>query len=583
MSLTDDISKFCKDLVLGDFEEEPGNAAMIVGGLISLIPIADQVLDVRDLSGMIYRVSNKGANNCKTDDWVDLSLAAFGCVPELGSLFKTIVKPLWKRRAALRGTMRGEAFISAMLGKAKGKAITFIKTLDWAGNTQLAIQQMDAALTACDQFLAELEKSRWWVPDSLEGLARDLRPGLKSIRGPLHTGIQQGIRALRQFVTELVGEDGYRVAQLAVAAASSSSSPASRKAGARGSNGPSRSSSQSRQAPAARSDAPTQRRSSPPAEQQQAKHKQQRDTNRQQVERGGGPMTTATRVTRASWKAIGNRYKGLIGEHMAHYYHMKLHAPEAWPHGKVEGRHKGAEWKGPKRLVTEQNMPATPTELIPEHLVRVNQNGVDGVWSMGNNVFHFVEAKASESAGALFGKAAESWRERVDGKRSARIPPPAGLTERQYALWCMLSQPRKGLQMSLPWLRRSVSPTMLRGNEEHRFTYVFFAIPSASPPKGYAPGAGRALEKGVSPGIIEHVAASAKIGAITLSGGDVYDLALHDEHKPTHGLSDRFSYHEHDELNDIFERERKLVGTRNRGRQTSGTLSRRNSSTRRNP
>lgn len=268
MSLTDDISKFCKDLVLGDFEEEPGNAAMIVGGLISLIPIADQVLDVRDLSGMIYRVSNKGANNCKTDDWVDLSLAAFGCVPELGSLFKTIVKPLWKRRAALRGTMRGEAFISAMLGKAKGKAITFIKTLDWAGNTQLAIQQMDAALTACDQFLAELEKSRWWVPDSLEGLARDLRPGLKSIRGPLHTGIQQGIRALRQFVTELVGEDGYRVAQLAVAAASSSSSPASRKAGARGSNGPSRSSSQSRQAPAARSDAPTQRRSSPPAEQQ---------------------------------------------------------------------------------------------------------------------------------------------------------------------------------------------------------------------------------------------------------------------------------------------------------------------------
>lgn len=31
MSLIDDITKFCEDLVLGDFEEEPSNAAMIVG------------------------------------------------------------------------------------------------------------------------------------------------------------------------------------------------------------------------------------------------------------------------------------------------------------------------------------------------------------------------------------------------------------------------------------------------------------------------------------------------------------------------------------------------------------------------
>ncbi|RAS08766.1 hypothetical protein [Cupriavidus alkaliphilus] len=560
MSLTDDISKFCKDLVLGDFEEEPGNAAMIVGGLISLIPIADQVLDVRDLSGMIYRVSKKGANNCRTDDWVDLSLAAFGCVPELGSLFKTIVKPLWKRRAALRGTLRGEAFISAMLGKAKGKAITFIKTLDWAGNTQLAIQQMDAALTACDQFLAELEKSRWWVPDSLEGLARDLRPGLKSIRGPLHTGIQQGIRALRQFVTELIGEDGYRVAQLAVAAASSSSSPASRKAGARGGSGPSRASSQSRQAPAARRDTPTQRRSSPPAEQQQAKHKQQRDTNRQQVERGGGPMTTATRVTRASWKAIGNRYKGLIGEHMAHYYHMKLHAPEAWPHGKVEGRHPGADWVGSKRLVTELNKEATPTELVPEHLVRVNQSGVDGIWSLGSNTFHFVEAKASESAGAMFGQAAESWRVRSDGKRAAKMVPPAGMTERQLALWCMLSQPQKGLQMSITWLRNSVLEKMTLGNENNRFVYAFFAIPSSSPAKNYAPRAGGTLKKGVADGVPEHVAASAEVAAIALAGGDFYDLLVHNKHRATHGISDQFSYEEIDYVADLYENEKRKRG-----------------------
>ncbi|MGM3411929.1 hypothetical protein [Ralstonia holmesii] len=556
MSLIDDITKFCEDLVLGDFEEEPSNAAMIVGGVISLIPVAQQVLNVRDMSGMIYRISRKGARNCGKDDWVDLALAAFGCIPELGSLFKTIVKPLWKGRKLLKGALRGEAFVSGMLGKAKGKAITFIRTLDWAGNTQVAIQQMDNALMGCDQLLGELEQPHWWLPDSLQGLARDLRPGLQTIRGPLHTGIQQGIQALQEFVTDLIGEDGYRVAQMAVAAASATSG--SRSAGAHAGHEPSRPSRSTESShPSAREQTPA-NRTSPPAEKQQAKHKDEQDTKRQQVEPGGGPQTTASRVTRASWKAIGNRYKGLIGEHMAHYHHMNLHAPDAWPHGKVEGKHAGAQWKGTKRLVTEQNKHATPTELVPEHLVRINQNGVDGVWSLDNNVFHFVEAKASESAGALFGMATDSWRERADGKKSSKLQPPPNLTERQYALWCMLSQPKKGLQMSMQWLRESTLPAMIDGNAKNRFVYVVFAIPSTSPPKDYTPKPGGVLKKGMADGAAEHVAVSIDVGAIALTGGDYYNLSLHDKHRPAHGLSDQFTYAELDELTMMYEQAKKI-------------------------
>ncbi len=566
MSLIDDITKFCEDLVLGDFEEEPSNAAMIVGGVISLIPVAQQVLNVRDMSGMIYRISRKGAPNCSKDDWVDLAMAAFGCIPELGSLFKTIVKPLWKERKLLKGALRGEAFVSGMLGKAKGKAITFVKTLDWAGNAQVAIQQMDNALTGCDQLLGELEQSHWWLPDSVQGLAHDLRPGLQTIRGPLHTGIQQGIQALQEFVTDLIGEDGYRVAQMAMAAATATSG--SRTAGAHGGHEPSRPSRSTESShPSAREQTPASRKT-PPAEKQQAKHKDEQDTKRQQVEPGGGPQTTASRVTRASWKAIGNRYKGLIGEHMAHYHHMGLHAPNAWPHGHVEGKHAGAVWEGSKRLVTEQNKHATPTELIPEHLVRINQNGVDGVWSLGEKVFHFVEAKASESAGALFGMAADSWRERADGKQSSKVQPPPNLTERQYALWCMLSQPKKGLQMSAAWLEASVSSTMLDGNERNRFVYVVFVIDSTSQPKDYKLKAGGTLKKAVALGAVEHVAVSAKVGTIALTGGDYYDLSLHDEHRPSHGLSDQFSYDEIDNIAELYIRQKQLHAASSRPKPT---------------
>lgn len=102
MSLVSSIQKFCKDLILGDFESEPSNAAMIVGGLISMIPVFDQVMDVRDVVGMIYRINNKGGfKNATPDDCVDLALAAFGCIPEVGSLFKTAIKPIWKERKAV--------------------------------------------------------------------------------------------------------------------------------------------------------------------------------------------------------------------------------------------------------------------------------------------------------------------------------------------------------------------------------------------------------------------------------------------------------------------------------------------------
>ncbi|KMW44025.1 hypothetical protein PQH03_23770 [Ralstonia insidiosa] len=563
MSLIDDITKFCEDLILGDFEEDPSNAAMIVGGVISLIPVAQQVLNVRDISGMIYRISRKGAPHCTKDDWVDLALAAFGCIPELGSLFKTIVKPLWKGRKVLKGALRGEAFVSGMLGKAKGKAITFIRTLDWASNAQIAIQQMDNALTGCDQLLAELEQSHWWLPDSVQGLAHDLRPGLQSIRGPLHTGIQQGIQALQEFVTDLIGEDGYRVAQMAVAAASATSG--SRSAGAHAGHEPSRpSKSTGSSHPSAKEPTPASRTTTPPAEKQQAKHKDEQDTKRQQVEPGGGPQTTASRVTRAALKVIGTPYKGLIGEHMAHYHHMSLHAPNAWPHGKVEQKHEGAEWKGTKRLVTGQNKHTSPTELVPEHLIRMSQNGVDGIWSLDNDIFHFVEAKASESAGALFGQSPRSWAERADGEQPSKLPPPPNMTERQYALWCMLGQRQKGLQMSMRWLRRSAASTMVDGNVKNRFVYVFFAIPSTSPPKDYAPKPGGALKKDVAAGIFEHVEVSAEVTAIATTGGDYYNLSLHDKHRPTHGVSDQFSYSELDDLTNFYDQalERRLVSNR---------------------
>lgn len=168
-NFVDEIVEFFKDLILGDFEDDQGKAAMIVGGAISLIPVVDQVMDVRDVSGMIYRVGRKGVSRATRDDWVDMALAAFGCIPEVGSLFKTIIKPLRKYRKEVGAAAAGgNVMIEAMLGKSKGAAIKFLKTFQWAQNTQLAISTAMSALDNCVQLLGYLSTSHWWLPSDLQ-------------------------------------------------------------------------------------------------------------------------------------------------------------------------------------------------------------------------------------------------------------------------------------------------------------------------------------------------------------------------------------------------------------------------------
>lgn len=597
MSLSDDITKFCKDLILGDFEENPGNAAMVVGGLISLIPIADQVLDARDVSGMLYRLGRKGPKNATKDDWVDLALAGFGVIPEVGSLFKTIVKPLWKGRKAMKGAMRGEAFIGAMLGKHKGKAITFMKTFNWAGNTQMAINSAMQALDGCDLLLAELSESHWWLPDDLQAMARDLRPGLKPMRKSLKSGIQQGSDALKEFVTDMLGEDGYAVAQVAMAAVGSTASARGHnKSGAshvsaaphgsssRGSTAHTSSGSHNNssgmaatkpQKPVLHSEpaaahtttsvkpvndaghgtgttaAPKPKKSAS-ANQEQKPHIDVADTKRQVTTKGQGNQTNGrkklTEIGKEIGKNINQRFVGLIGEHMAHYHHMGKHAAGAWPHGVVEG-----SWKGSIHLVDESNRPETPVEIIPEHIKRIFQNGVDGIWSFGNGTYHFVEAKAYLSAGSLFGSAVSQIKK---DRYSKRMTPP-NLSERQLALWYMLGQPKKGLQMSEKWLKVSLKTEAMKSFAQlkNRFVYVFFEIPTAKVPveDGYVMSSGGSLKKLPAPDMAEHLVVAAEVARrYLISNEDTHELALHDQHKGLHDYSDSYNHEELDQLTSQF-------------------------------
>ena len=227
MSVVDDAIEFLEDLIMGDFKENPSNMSIIANAVIGLIPIADQVLDVRDVAGMVCRIAKKGPANCTVDDWVDLSFAAIGCVPEVGSLFKGVFKPLWKSRKLVKKIdAKTWSSIDRMLGMSKGSSIKYLKAFPWAKRKAEALQQLNDAFVGLDQLLAFLSEPRWWVPDNLELLARKMRPMVKQVREPIKKGFDQGFKAMQDFVIDMIGEEGYKVVNAAATVALSTNNKA---------------------------------------------------------------------------------------------------------------------------------------------------------------------------------------------------------------------------------------------------------------------------------------------------------------------------------------------------------------------
>jgi hypothetical protein len=122
----------------------------------------------------------------------------------------------------------GNVMIEAMLGKSKGAAIKFLKTFQWAQNTQLAISTAMSALDNCVQLLGYLSTSHWWLPSDLQHLARDMKPQVEAVRGPLKAGIAQGAKALQDLIEDMLGEDALWAAKKIAVAAGTGANTAAR-------------------------------------------------------------------------------------------------------------------------------------------------------------------------------------------------------------------------------------------------------------------------------------------------------------------------------------------------------------------
>ncbi|WP_341523735.1 hypothetical protein AABC73_11835 [Pseudomonas sp. G.S.17] len=90
----------------GDFHEDPSTAQVVTGTLISMIPLVDQLCDIRDFIANCRKIDEDSSN---TWAWVAMVLTLIGAVPVLGSLVKGCFKVMIQAaRRRLHTTLKTE-------------------------------------------------------------------------------------------------------------------------------------------------------------------------------------------------------------------------------------------------------------------------------------------------------------------------------------------------------------------------------------------------------------------------------------------------------------------------------------------
>lgn len=216
-----EMERFLLTILLGEFqpEEEQESEAIIIRGLISLIPVIDQILDAQDTIAVIYRVSRKNGKLTE-DDYLDLGFTLLGWAPELGSVLKTLGK---YARKETQGVQNGIEMLEKAFGKSPGAFISKLRNLldnksRWTSFAEEAVSKCQSLLNTYLDFLniiaqGELVVIDAWgirgaidLPDYLVNIAQEQIQSITLFQQRLNGAIYHGGEAVREYLLELLGE-----------------------------------------------------------------------------------------------------------------------------------------------------------------------------------------------------------------------------------------------------------------------------------------------------------------------------------------------------------------------------------------
>lgn len=159
----------------GDFNEDPDMGQIVVGSIITLIPIVDQVGDVRDIAAALKKlIWDKRYDEAGV--WIDLVITVIGCIPELGTVIKGVAKAIKKSAKGLE--------IAKLLSK-----------LNWVGKGN--------AFKFLEKMSADFPKYGKFAKDNINKILKDIQSKLEMVKKVASAKVSSKIDEVLESIREV--------------------------------------------------------------------------------------------------------------------------------------------------------------------------------------------------------------------------------------------------------------------------------------------------------------------------------------------------------------------------------------------
>lgn len=192
----------------GDFKEDQSTGQIVVGTVISMIPVLDQVADLRDFIANLINIRKEPRDVWR---WVLMIVTLIGLIPVLGSALKGVFKLVLKfARHGGDGAKAIEAILALLRGAGKGDPVRFLRTLpydQYAKQVKAHFDQFMNGLRAGLHKATSFMSSKWldWALGDTARRLAILEKEMQRLQQLGHDMIPDAMKALKGKVDELLG------------------------------------------------------------------------------------------------------------------------------------------------------------------------------------------------------------------------------------------------------------------------------------------------------------------------------------------------------------------------------------------
>ncbi|MEJ6475923.1 hypothetical protein [Pseudoalteromonas piscicida] len=187
----------------GDFNQNPSTSQIVVGTLISMIPIIDQVMDLRDIIANVMLLTDDDEAN-DTDAWLAFTLTGIGLVPIVGSAVKGVGKVI------LKNTGESLSAALAVLRKlGKGDPVKYLRNINWQDLGKQSATEVKNIVKGLRDSLDEMSTSWHYdllLPDAaIEGMQATVKR-LDDVTPKIDQHMQQAAQEIGHRVNKALDE-----------------------------------------------------------------------------------------------------------------------------------------------------------------------------------------------------------------------------------------------------------------------------------------------------------------------------------------------------------------------------------------